>query len=346
MANSFNAYTQAKNAALSQGAQMMAMEELAQKNRRDRAVRNALSQSYQSPQSAITLPHSVEGPVRPEVPGGMNWENAMSSAAKGDVVPEMMQLQAGLAKNKPEWAVTEQGAEGGLTQRVAYNKNDPTQIRPLGKPYQKKGGTTVNVGMGKGFKKVDETFAKEYVDFKASGGFSDIQKSLTQLEQASQALETETLTGPLIGSVPDWAKKFSKTGRQAISIKEGVEEVVQRNLRLILGPQFTEKEGERLIARAYNPNLDEATNKQRIDRLLKQIKDAALAKQEAISYFDQNGTLEGFTGKVYTKADFENLYEETTTGGPKRTGPKKGTIKGGYIFMGGDASSPDSWKKQ
>ena len=97
---------------------------------------------------------------------------------------------------------------------------------------------------------------------------------------------------------------------ESIAMHEAVEEVLQRNLRLILGAQFTQKEGERLIERAYNPALSEAENKKRVDRLITQIKQAAKAKEDASRYFENNGTLVGFRGQLYTSPD-QFLKDET-----------------------------------
>ena len=157
-----------------------------------------------------------------------------------------------------------------------------------------------------GAKKVDEVFAKTYVEWRAQGGFADANKGLEQLREVSIALKGgANLTGPALGVLPDLVKGFSNP--KAISVREAAEEVVQRNLRLILGAQFTEKEGDRLIARAFNPRLDEAENAKRIDRLIRSIAKAKRAKDSAADYFEQNGTLRGWSGKQPTKADFNKL---------------------------------------
>ena len=79
---------------------------------------------------------------------------------------------------------------------------------------------------------------------------------------------------------------------------------MQRNLRLILGAQFTEKEGQRLIARAYNPSLSEQENAKRVRNLIKQMQSAAEAKASAARYFEENGTLAGWKGKLPSMRDF------------------------------------------
>lgn len=183
-------------------------------------------------------------------------------------------------------------------------------------PANTKGG-----GLSVGDQAVDKNFAKEYVEFNAAGGYADVQKSLDQLRAVSQALNEKggkNLTGPILGSLPDSVLKF--TNPDAINTRETVEEVVQRNLRLVLGAQFTEKEGERLIARAYNPNLSEAENSKRLDRLIKQIEGAALAKQQASDYFEKNGTLKGWGGKIYTREDFTGKESTAPATGGKFLG--------------------------
>ena len=150
--------------------------------------------------------------------------------------------------------------------------------------------------------KVDTEFAKDYNEFINRGGTADVEKNLSQLDEAIGALKTsDSMTGPIVGSVPKFARDIINP--KSASIQEAVEEVVQRNLRLVLGAQFTEKEGERLISRAYNPRLSEQENIKRLERLSKQIKGAADAKQRAAKYYEDKGTLKGFKGSVPQSAD-------------------------------------------
>jgi hypothetical protein len=163
---------------------------------------------------------------------------------------------------------------------------------------------------------VDKEFAKEYVAFRAAGGYADIEKQLGQLQEASAALASDpSLTGPIRGALPDAVRAV--TNPQAVATKEKVQEVAQRNLRLVLGAQFTEKEGERLIARVYNDRLPPEENKRRVDRLITQITDAAKAKQSAADFFEKNGTLTGWDGKLYTISDFEPEPVSTDLKQPK-----------------------------
>lgn len=160
--------------------------------------------------------------------------------------------------------------------------------------------------LSKGQIEIDKKFGREYADYVAKGGYSDTQKQLIQLKDAIGYLKsTDTATGPLVGSVPRFVREL--TNPKSIAAQEAIEEVVQRNLRVILGAQFTQKEGERLIARAFNPKLQESENIKRVERLIKQIQDAAQAKEDAISYFDEYGTLSGFKGDLPKIDDFKKM---------------------------------------
>jgi hypothetical protein len=159
--------------------------------------------------------------------------------------------------------------------------------------------------------KVEEKSAQDLVDFTVGGGFSDVQKGLTQLENAKQMLQQQPegkITGKYVG-VQDDTGILKYTNPVAQDTKEQVQEIAQRNLRLILGPQFTAKEGEALINRVYNPALPQSVNVKRLELLQEQMSSAAKTKQEAVEYYNTNGTLKGFTGKIYNNtSDFINEY--------------------------------------
>lgn len=152
---------------------------------------------------------------------------------------------------------------------------------------------------------VDKGFGEEYVKFATGGGAADAAKGLSQLNEVLGALNRPKamLSGPMLGSMPDMVKKFTNPG--AIAMRERVEDVAQRSMRAILGGQFAEKEGENVIKRAYNQNLSEPENAIRVGRLFEQLKQAYEAKQSATRYFEQNGTLQGWKGKLPSMGDFD-----------------------------------------
>ena len=171
--------------------------------------------------------------------------------------------------------------------------------------------------------KVEEKSAQDLVDFTIGGGFSDVQKGLSQLENAKRTLQTQPegkITGKIVGAQDDTGL-LKYTNPVAQDTKEQVQEIAQRNLRLILGPQFTAKEGEALINRVYNPALPQSVNVKRLELLQEQMTSAAKTKQEAVDYYNANGTLKGFKGKLYNNAsDFLNEYNSKLKGADK-TGP-------------------------
>lgn len=154
-----------------------------------------------------------------------------------------------------------------------------------------------------GQESADKKYATDFVEF-ATGGYADVVKQLDQLREARASLtDGSNISGPIIGAMPD--SVLSVTNPKAVAVKEMIQEVAQRNLRIILGPQFTEKEGAQLISRVFNPRLSEAENKKRVDRLMQQIGEAAKAKLDAARYFQQNGSLVGWQGRLPRLTDFD-----------------------------------------
>lgn len=157
-------------------------------------------------------------------------------------------------------------------------------------------------GMTDAQKQVDAEFAKMYQEMQASGGIADIRKQVQQLRGALDIMrESDTITGPVIGRLPDFVQQAINP--DAINVREQVEEVVQRNLRLILGAQFTQQEGAQLISRAYNPSLQEGENIDRVTRLADQMDSALNSRESAIRYYEANGTLAGWTAPNTNQPD-------------------------------------------
>ncbi|MBM4179606.1 MAG: hypothetical protein FJ211_09780 [Ignavibacteria bacterium] len=184
---------------------------------------------------------------------------------------------------------------------------------------------TATAGPGRdltpGQKKRDEKAAEDIFQWESGGG-QDMVSQIAQLKPVIAALEAgEPITGIRTAIQPDLL--LALTNPKAVGAREAVEEVVQRNLRVILGAQFTEKEGERLISRAFNTRLPPEENARRVRKLLKQMETAAEQKQAMADYFNQNGTLVGFQGKMPTVRDFENAMEGGGAAQPARTGVKR-----------------------
>lgn len=147
-------------------------------------------------------------------------------------------------------------------------------------------------------KAADMAFGKDYNDFVAGGGISTIQKNIQQLDQAISLMENakkagKSLSGKAVG-LADSSGTLSYLFPESAQVKDLVGGVAQSNLRQILGGQFASKEGEQLLARAYNTAQPVDDNIGRLKALREQINTAANAKIQSVAYFEQNGTLAGF----------------------------------------------------
>lgn len=117
--------------------------------------------------------------------------------------------------------------------------------------------------------------------------------SVQQLNQIADSLEkTDTATGPILGLLPKVLRDVITP--EGASLQDSAERIVQGGLRATLGGQFTQAEGDRFLARAYNPRLDEKQNAANMRTIAREIAAMQLDKPRALEYFKQNGTLEGF----------------------------------------------------
>ena len=191
------------------------------------------------------------------------------------------------------------------------------------------------------WKKVDEDYAADYNEW-ISGVGADTNGNLVKIEEVLRALDSgEALTGPLIGSMPDFINKFFSP--DVIQAREAVESVVQRNLKAILGAQFTEKEGERLISRAYNPSLSPELNAQRLRILVLQMKQGAEAKDAQAEWVRENGTLMGWKGQLSTWDDYWTAISQHLVG-DRVCDNGSGDAKKCFTYQGGDSEIESNWE--
>ena len=153
--------------------------------------------------------------------------------------------------------------------------------------------------IGEAQKSIDREFGKVYSKFVLDGGASVIGKNISQLQDASKILEThlregKDLTGVYNSALPDTLRSFFNP--EGVKVQQMVEEVVQSNLKAVLGGQFSEREAQQLLARSFNPKLLPEENIRRINNLQKSIELAFQQKLKAIEYFETNGTMAGFKG--------------------------------------------------
>jgi hypothetical protein len=172
--------------------------------------------------------------------------------------------------------------------------------------------------------KMDDAYTNMLVDWNITGG-ADVVKSLDQLNDVADRIEggEENLSGWIIGNTPDLL--LGIVNPSALDAQELVAEIVQRNLKAVLGAQFTEKEGQALIARAYNPSLPEEYNARRLRRLIQSIDTRARALESLNQHFDTYGTSQGWSGQL---PSIQQMLEENEAADRAGAGPREGqTIK-------------------
>jgi hypothetical protein len=138
---------------------------------------------------------------------------------------------------------------------------------------------------------VDREYAKDYAEYKLSGGLAGAERNMKTIDNViSDLKKSDNLTGPVAGRMPDFVNPA------AADLQDRVGGVIQQSLRETLGAQFTEKEGELFIRRGFNKNLDEQYNIDRLNEFRDYLQKAADAKEAAAKYYEKNGTMTGYEG--------------------------------------------------
>ena len=152
---------------------------------------------------------------------------------------------------------------------------------------------------------VDRKFGTEYADYVALGGNSVVNKQLETIDNVIKMIDDGlSVSGPSIALAARGGDEILATiAPDALSARDQIGGVIQSSLREILGGQFAMKEGEQLLARGYNIAESPKKNKERLVQLRKQIAAAAKSKEDSIRYFEENGTLEGFTSTTISNKE-------------------------------------------
>lgn len=148
---------------------------------------------------------------------------------------------------------------------------------------------------------LDKEFAKEYNDYVALGGSQAVASNLQRLDSAISNLEGIQKQGAGVERgaailLPDSVRGIVTP--QYKSIEQDARTNVLALLRATLGPQFTEKEGERIFAQTFDPTLPPETNLSRLRSLRDSLRSQAAAKEQSIKAFEQSGSLQGTSGSV------------------------------------------------
>ncbi|MEO0975966.1 MAG: hypothetical protein AAFY24_01855 [Pseudomonadota bacterium] len=228
-------------------------------------------------------------PEAPEAPAATSTIGKISQDLQNEFITQE-QADAAIAKaNTPRGPLAQVTVEGDAPPPLPTNKT----LTPLQQ-------------------KMDDGYADLLVKWNI-GGAGDTVKQLDQLGVVADRLESgENVTGFLLGNMPDWM--LAGLNPQAMDTKELVQEVVQRSLRDTLGAQFTEREGEMLLARAYNPRLDEKLNAARLRRLISTIESRAQQINSLNEYMGRNGTSQGWDGSIMSATQILSEMDQAADG--------------------------------
>ena len=148
------------------------------------------------------------------------------------------------------------------------------------------------------------------------------------LDRLGSTEEGEALTGPSKGMLGSFGRNvFAPTSQAALN---DVSAVVQQSLREILGGQFAQKEGEQLIARAYDISAPPPVNAARLRALYTQLESIAANKAALIDYVEKYGTSAGFSGTTVTPS-VDVFYNAMDRAVPQ-VGPEQGPLLPGQTY--------------
>lgn len=161
---------------------------------------------------------------------------------------------------------------------------------------EKKAGAFLTPGQ----KAADTSFAKDASEYFYGGGKSTVDKNLGRLGGAIDELQKNpNITGGITTRIPGLASDVAQDtlNPEMAKVRDDIRASIQGTLRQVLGPQFTEKEGEAIFNRAFNPRLSGAENARRAKAELDALKNMAAQKEQSMQQFMQSGTLSGFSPK-------------------------------------------------
>lgn len=148
-----------------------------------------------------------------------------------------------------------------------------------------------------GQKMADDTFAKDAAEYYYGGGKATTEKNLARFASAIQTLrDNPDLTGGITPRIPILSSDSVQDtiNPKMAAVRDEVRGAVQASLRQVLGAQFTEKEGEAIFNRSFNPRLSTEENVKRATAELEAIQRMAAQKDGSMEHFLANGTLRGY----------------------------------------------------
>jgi hypothetical protein len=194
-----------------------------------------------------------------------------------------------------------------------------------------KAANAPHLNLTDGQKALDKDFAKDHNEW-TSGGSKVARSEISKLRGVVQRLTSgQVSTGGMTGVLGD---RF--TSDNVLGARADVQSTVMNSLRAILGAQFTEKEGERIIRNTWNEADSTANNVTRLERLIGDLENRANDKDEKSRYYEQNrGSLAGYRGAAPAYAS------QPANGGNQRSGS---SASGSWGLNEAKAAAPKTFK--
>mgnify|MGYP000052900403 FL=1 len=260
-----------------------------------------------------------EGVLKGELSGAAGLQMSQVAKKPTKVATAIEEFEyAKVNKNLPE-GVTSLPEYKKYIARAGRNVPDVTMHPTLNRPL-----SPIEVS-------VDNEIAKTFGETVTTGLGAANRNAATiksVLDRLGSTEEGEALTGPSKGMLGSFGRNvFAPTSQAALN---DVSAVVQQSLREILGGQFAQKEGEQLIARAYDISAPPPVNAARLRALYTQLESIAENKAALIDYVEKYGTSAGFSGTTVTPS-VDVFYNAMDRAVPQ-VGPEQGPLLPGQTY--------------
>lgn len=234
-------------------------------------------------------------------------------------------------------------ASAGRTKTIVQGANDRTQAQidaanqraadanALKERLANKKGNPANEA-------VDKAYAKDYTEYALNGGHERAMQDISELEPLVEQLKNHDTgrLGGMAGLLGD--KAVDLQDPELASIRDKYKRNLSKSLKSIFGSRPSQLEYQKQLELGYNPRLSPQENAQRISDQIARLKGEAGAKKAAADYYQQNGTIKGYQGKI--GGGLDDLSDDATG---VDAGPPAGNIsaqraeaaKKGGVFVNG-----------
>lgn len=175
-------------------------------------------------------------------------------------------------------------------------------------------------------KVIDRKFGEMYATDVLQGGFASAQNQLASLKDLQGKMtrgELGQISGPSIGAKPELLRKTVHP--QAFAAQQAIEQAVQSSLKSTLGAQFTEREGQNILKRTFDPSLPPEENARRLSILNDNLTRVQEAKRNAFKHYEQYGGMRGYAGSQNVEGDFLSNFNKEVEA--KKSGDRRSYLK-------------------